>query len=194
MNQLDLAQEIGKRLRAARKAAGYRSATALSAAKHIPMSTYSQHESGKRALNADTLFYYGDLFGISAGWLLTGEGEPYAAHIENADTKTSILSEELFDVANPGQLKMMEQTLQPITSRIAHVDMKLFSEVCLRIAPLFAVHHSALDQRELWDFAIEVYNGIISTSASDQDRLAMIDLSVASLKRGAVKKSLGKTA
>ena len=53
--------EIGLRLKAARKAAAYRTACAFANAHDIPVSTYSQHENGKRVLNADMLLQYSEL-------------------------------------------------------------------------------------------------------------------------------------
>ena len=68
----DLDQEIGSRLRQARKTCGYRSARAFAKEQEIPESTYSQHETGKRSLNPETLLRYCGCLGIEPNWLLTG--------------------------------------------------------------------------------------------------------------------------
>ena len=73
----ELSEQIGQRLRAARKAAHYKSARAFSSQYHIPETTYAQHEAGTRSLNVETLIHYSRLLNISVGWLLTGDGETF---------------------------------------------------------------------------------------------------------------------
>ena len=161
-----LVENIGKRLQAARKAAGYRSATAFTSQHNIPLSTYSQHENGKRALGADMLMQYSQLLGVSPGWLLSGEDA-------SAD------------------LPMMTLDLLPIQAdAIATVDMTLFSQVLLRLVPVVAQYELRISHQDIVEFALDVYNGVIITSAGKEDKLAMVDLSIASLKRGAIKRGL----
>lgn len=73
MTQLD--QQIGRRLRIARKACGYKSARAFATKFDVPESTYSQHETGKRSLSPELLLFYSNSLGIDAGWLVTGPDE-----------------------------------------------------------------------------------------------------------------------
>ena len=68
----DLDQEIGKRLRKARKLRGYKSARAFAIEHKIPESTYSQHETGKRSLNPEIVLRYCECLAIDTGWLLSG--------------------------------------------------------------------------------------------------------------------------
>jgi len=70
MSLLD--QEIGNRLRGARKSFGCRSAREFAIKHGIPESTYSQHETGKRSLSPDTLMRYCKWLDIDPGWLLSG--------------------------------------------------------------------------------------------------------------------------
>ncbi len=177
--------EIGLRLKAARKAAAYRTACAFANAHDIPVSTYSQHENGKRVLNADMLLQYSELLSISPGWLLSGVGEPYMDGVGVVEKK-DIIERELYSL----DAKMLPSTtMAPIENDIAWVDMKLFNEVLLRFVPLLQDTTLCFDTSELMSFATEVYNGVIMTSAKQSDKLAMIDLSITSLKRGALKQS-----
>lgn len=75
---MTIAQQIGRRLRLARKACGYKSARAFATKYNIPESTYSQHETGKRALGPELLIFYSQCLGIEPGWLLTGPDEQIA--------------------------------------------------------------------------------------------------------------------
>lgn len=67
-----LNEQIGLRLKAARKAANFKTAREFSCHYHIPETTFAQHEAGKRALKVETLIYYCRILGIDPGWLLTG--------------------------------------------------------------------------------------------------------------------------
>jgi transcriptional regulator with XRE-family HTH domain len=181
----ELVSNVGKRIRAARKAAGYRSATAFSKDKSIPLSTYSQHENGRRVLSIDILIQYADLFHVSAAWLLTGDGEPFDLH-ENVQRR-AVIDDELYQMKPGSSDDVLPETISPIQTDVGVIDMSLYKEVLLHIAPLFRDDSLDITERELIDFSIEVYNGIVITTAGEQDKLAMIDLSIASLKRGVAK-------
>lgn len=179
-----ISEQIGTRLRAARKAAGYKSAKIFASQHGIAESTYSQHETGKRTLNADMLFQYSNIFGISPGWLLTGEGAPYSLHDRH---KEQILYQELQDLKNYSNFS----NIPPIQGKIALVDMDLLTEVLREIAPMFSDSEIHLTCEELIEFCIDIYNSVITTTSNKEDRKSIIELSVSSLKRG-IKKNKGK--
>jgi transcriptional regulator with XRE-family HTH domain len=80
-----LTEEMGLRLRSARRAAGYKSARAFAIQHGISQSTYSQHETGKRSLVSKALLRYCQLFRISPAWLLTGKAEHSIIETAEAD-------------------------------------------------------------------------------------------------------------
>lgn len=80
-----LLQEIGARLRFARKIAGYSSARCFAVQHSIPESTYSQHETGKRALSIEMLLHYSQLLKTNPNWLLTGMGDAHNQDYQNTD-------------------------------------------------------------------------------------------------------------
>jgi hypothetical protein len=65
----------GERLKHARKTAGYKSAAAAARALEIPEVTYRSHENGSRGIDGPTAKAYGEFFGASWSWLLTGVGD-----------------------------------------------------------------------------------------------------------------------
>ncbi len=182
------AMDIGLRLKAARKAASYKTACAFAKQHNIPISTYSQHENGKRVLNADILLQYGELLNVSPGWILSGMGDPYVDNKncpeKSIPSKQDLIARELFTLDKKSSA---ERSLSPIETDIAWVDMHLFNEVLLRFVPLLRDVDLRIEEEELMVFATEVYNGVVMTSAAYVDKLAMIDLSIMSLKRGALK-------
>lgn len=69
---MDIQEEIAARLRKARIAKGYPSATAAAEAFGWNLSTYTQHENGKRGFKFQTAMRYAQAFGCGAVWLMTG--------------------------------------------------------------------------------------------------------------------------
>jgi hypothetical protein len=65
---------IAKRLRLARGAAGYRTAADFAHTHDLEESTYRHHENGIRTPKIPTVERYAGLMGVSAAWILTGEG------------------------------------------------------------------------------------------------------------------------
>jgi phage repressor protein C with HTH and peptisase S24 domain len=66
---------MGERLRYAREKAGFGSAMAAAKRFNWPPSTYGAHENGQNGFPVESAERYGRAFGVSTGWLLTGEGE-----------------------------------------------------------------------------------------------------------------------
>lgn len=65
-------QTIGRRLRAARLRAGYRSAQVAAAAQGWPVATYRAHENGGRKVPDEMLNEYAKAYKVSLAWLNTG--------------------------------------------------------------------------------------------------------------------------
>lgn len=63
------------RLKEAREARGYSSASDAARAFGWAISTYSGHENGSRGIKPKAAASYARALGVSAGWLLTGEGK-----------------------------------------------------------------------------------------------------------------------
>lgn len=80
-----LNQDIGSRLRHARRLYGYRSARSFAQLHDIPESTYSQHETGKRALSPELIVFYCRIFNIDPTWLLMGKTRECNIHTASND-------------------------------------------------------------------------------------------------------------
>jgi hypothetical protein len=73
----EVRRQAGERLRQARIAAGYGEQIDFYEAFAIPQGTYANHEGGLRGMDLPTAQAYADkLENVSAGWILTGEGDP----------------------------------------------------------------------------------------------------------------------
>ncbi len=79
----DPAASSGRRLRLARRLAGFRSTTAAAKATGLMRTTLSAHETGQNSVSDKMARLYGEAFGVSAQWLTTGKlPSGYAPEIE----------------------------------------------------------------------------------------------------------------
>ena len=106
---------IGTRIRAARKAAGFQTAKSFLKKYKFPASTFSQHESGARVPDDETLEYYSKLFEVNLNWLKTGKGLPHAKPTSN---QKKILGEELINITKPAPTQFNEELLAKILTRL----------------------------------------------------------------------------
>ena len=176
-----LSEQIGLRLRSARRAANFKSARTFAFQYNIPESTYSQHETGKRSLSPEMLLRYSDLLNVDPSWLLTGEGSPNQDQVKQEMTSPEI--QNLKDY-----LDGSVNTIPPIKDRIALVDMDLFIDVLRAIAVTFSNDKIRVGYEELLEFCIEVYNDVVTSAVNGRNRNSLINLSIFSLKRGINKK------
>lgn len=69
-------QALGARIKAAMKAAGFKTAKEFCEKYDIPYLTFAQHTQGRRHPTSDFLKLYSEAFGVTAHWIETGEGSP----------------------------------------------------------------------------------------------------------------------
>lgn len=87
-------KEIGNRLKAARKAAGFLSATEAATALGMNYRTYAGHENGNRGISRNTLELYAKRFGVTTDWLLSGRKDAAGNHYKRKiDEKLSFIME-----------------------------------------------------------------------------------------------------
>ena len=80
-------KEIGNRLKAARKAAGFLSAIDAAAAQKISYPTYVAHENGTRGISGKMLELYAKRFGVTTDWLLSGRKDAVGNRYKEKSTK-----------------------------------------------------------------------------------------------------------
>lgn len=87
-------KEIGNRLKAARKAAGFLSAIDAAAALDINYRTYIGHENGNRGISRNSLELYAKRFGVTTDWLLSGrKGSVTNRYKRKIDEKLNFIME-----------------------------------------------------------------------------------------------------
>jgi hypothetical protein len=186
-------QQMALRLKIARQSAGYKTAVEAAHAFGIPQGAYFQHENGRRNINAEQLIDYGQKFGVSPHWLLTGEGHPCPK--DKAERKAAI-DKAVASFQNSGQLPA--STYPPLAEQDASalVDMPLFREILT--AALSEVMQQRLDihSEALFSFCIDIYNNVAFSKEDKETRRKMIQLSIHSMLMGSkvIKKMLASEA
>lgn len=119
---------LGARLRVARKASGYRTAKAFILKHKIPASTYSQHESGARMPDEETLKFYSKKLGINFDWLRTGQGNPYK---DLTNDKKNVIQEESLLVRSQKEDKVNQPLLIFLLKKMMEIKHSLKSELSI---------------------------------------------------------------
>ncbi|MER9691967.1 LexA family transcriptional regulator [Mesorhizobium sp. M0179] len=112
------------RLRSARIAAGFKSATKAADKLKVPLGTYAGHENGSRDFDIDTAAMYASAFGVQLVWLMMGEGprrssgeEPERIPLDQWDPAEPEIDSHIdsSQVGNDEGVLSGEQTYQPKT-------------------------------------------------------------------------------
>jgi transcriptional regulator with XRE-family HTH domain len=100
--------KLGARLRAARKAAGFKTSKEFIKKYKVPASTYSQHESGARSPDDETIKFYSKALTVNLEWLKNGSGQPFS---RSTATQKNVMDEELLDISDKATNKTLDQKL-----------------------------------------------------------------------------------
>lgn len=104
---------MGDRLRHAREAAGYKTATAAVEHFNWPNSTYRAHENGQNNFSPAVAKIYANAYGVSAAWLLLDDANKIQARSTRAtkhkhDCAESIQSAALLLKSDPNNLALID--------------------------------------------------------------------------------------
>ncbi len=157
----DLDQQIGNRLRKARKLRGYKSARAFAIEQQIPESTYSQHETGKRSLSPETVLRYCECLRVEPGWLLTGREASPDLLLVNETVPEATLNASVRQASN----QQTDNTSAKITDDLVFINMDVFRNVLGKaIHKFLETDARGINVEELIKYCFGVYNGIVTRS------------------------------
>lgn len=177
MSKLD---ETHTRLKTARMAAGYRTATIFCEKNQIPVSTYNMHETGKRKISAEIAENYASIFNINAAWLLTGAGEPYPESSNEPDS--GITEAEYLKLLNySGNYKIPTNPPTPLSSQ--PINAALFCKIFNEIIQILNELNTSLDIKYACHYATEIYEDILETSQVYEEQLTMLNLAITIFKK-----------
>lgn len=178
---IDITKNIAARLKIARSASGFKTSKEFAERHNIALSTYCQHETGKRPLSIEQLYTYAALTYVEPIWLLTGEGNPCST-LENKQMEQKILQAQE-KLGGSGALPAVPIPLIADQDRFSYVNMQLFRIIILEIAPL--LKQITDDQvTEAMDFCFDLYNRIITLDARDEERIKVIKIGLKSFFDG----------
>ncbi|MDP3562423.1 MAG: helix-turn-helix transcriptional regulator [Legionellaceae bacterium] len=167
--------ETHTRLKTARIAAGYRTATNFCEKNHVPISTYNMHETGKRKFSADIAENYASILNINAAWLITGEGNPYPGSLNEPDS--NLTEAEYLKLLNySGNYKIPVTPPTPLISQ--PINAVLFCKIFNEIVQALNEFNTSLDIKYACHYATEIYEDILETSQVYEDQLTMLNLAI----------------
>ena len=161
---------FGARLRAARKAAGFKTSLSFTRKYKIPQSTYSQHESGTRNPDEQTMKNYSKCLGVHYEWLNNGEGLPYT---KMKETQKTVMQEELLDI------KPMSKYTQLV--EIAHQE--LLVQILDELLRFNEKHKHKLAISKIVSDAVALYQDVVSSGENKQAQLKMVMPALNAYKR-----------
>jgi transcriptional regulator with XRE-family HTH domain len=170
---IQLTEDIAKRVRAARKAAGYKSAKEFANKYEIPLSTYSQHETGKRSINAELIINYSSYFTINPCWLLTGNGEPFFDEDQNQKEKKAIIERETFSISHK---------VNDDNAKYNQVELGLMRKIFLAAEHLFADKSLNVSYTGLVNHCFEIYETVSTLAADKEEKEKIIHLTLSAIK------------
>ncbi len=158
------------RLKAARKAAGFKTLKEFVEAHKIPPSTYSQHETGRRMPNDEFLQRYAKLLQVNLNWLKLGKGDPYTSKQETINNK-NILQEELLDLSE------WKSAITPT----AIIQESLLAEILKQLLESHTT--TALSVKTIANAAAGIYADIVSVEPSPAMQIKLVRTAVLAFKR-----------
>lgn len=166
MTSLD---NIPKRLKLARKANGFKTAKKFASEFVIPLSTYSQHENGKRSLNIENLINYAQKLKVTPCWLLTGQG--YPCESESDETLEKRILE--IQVESKEEICSNEVPLISFQRKYSLLEISLLKKIMQEFIPFYK---KLPDYRMLdaIDFCFELYNRVVLINGSEEERTKLI--------------------
>ena len=169
------------RLKTARMAAGFKTATEFCEKFNIPISTYNMHETGKRKIMSAVAEKYSELLGINPAWLITGIGSPYSS--ENIQDTSDLTENEYLELLNySGNKKIFKQPIHS-TETLGNINPTLFSKIIIEIIDTLKSYNILTDLNFVTHHAVEIYKDIIQATNTPKDQLTMVSLAITIFKR-----------
>jgi len=169
------------RLKTARMAGGFKTATEFCQKFNIPISTYNMHETGRRKISPDVAEKYSELLGINAAWLITGIGTPFPNE-DNLEDTSNLTESEYLELLNYKGNKKISNAINTVET-IGNFHPILFSKIIIEILPILKIYNIPADLNFIAHNAIEIYKDITQATESLKDQLTMVSLAITIFKR-----------
>ncbi|KTD04518.1 Helix-turn-helix domain protein [Legionella geestiana] len=177
----ELVLEVAERLKIARLANLFKTAKEFAIHHSIPVTTYAQHESGKRALGIESLFSYAEMLGVDPAWLLTGRSPAVT------DLDKDLLEGRIFErqerALYSGNTHVGNMFFIDENKKFSTINITLLRNILAQICLLYTQvpGHNVMN---LIDFSFDLYNKIIGINGNESEKNMLISLSVSSFLKG----------
>lgn len=142
---------LGARIKAAMKASGFKTAKEFCEKYNVPYLTFAQHMQGRRNPTPNFLKTYSKAFGITIGWLETGEGSP----LPQSNLMGSKKKEKIKEVFETEMNKFQFQTNLMI-------NIELLTYILEEVIKLKDKYH--LSEKKCANISANLYAQIIKTT------------------------------
>ncbi|MCK4869950.1 MAG: helix-turn-helix transcriptional regulator [Gammaproteobacteria bacterium] len=193
---------LGTRIRAARKALGYKTGRDFQRKLgFVERSLYYQWEIGRRIPSEEALKKISKICNVNYEWLVTGKGSPYkGVKISSSDAqkKEALISYEILsqNIAIPkkGMSTKVRNAIVSYAEKVEpkgeeqevvyiHIDEKLMTAIFTQLIKNFEETNKGIDSAKLSKFASQIYADIVSSERDSRLRHKMIKTVLATYKR-----------
>jgi len=158
--------DVAKRLKLSRQRAGYRSAREFAMKFGFKVTTYAQHESGKRAISIENAKMYSKLLNLHPAWLMTGvDYAPGATDGSLAD----------------GQEMPLGHVQGPFYQYLAPVSESFLTEVMQKVYEAFYRAPVSEELKKVLQVSLKIYSNIVPTSRDANAQQQMLRVAIDSL-------------
>lgn len=171
---------ISKRLKISRIANGYKTAKEFAVQHSIPNTTYSQHESGKRALSVENLCNYAEILNIEPSWLILGYGDPCNHKKSNLE---SIILEIQDKMVSTGEINLPPVPLIEKDKKLSFINIDLLQQILNELLPLL----KTIPNKHIKDavsFCFDLYNKLIAVQSEGEEKKKLIKICIDSFFHG----------
>ncbi len=159
MKQRDRA--LGARIKAAMKAAGYKTAREFCEKLNIPYLTFAQHTQGRRNPTDAFLKKYSKTFGVTVTWLKTGEGNPLLHTGSEKKEKRNKIKTALQNEINKSQFQIEHM-----------INVELLSTILVAVAKLKKKY--PLNEKKCANITANLYAQVIQTTTEKDLQKKMV--------------------
>lgn len=166
-------KEITERLKIARITAGYKSSRAFAIQNSFPEVSYTQHETNKRKMTAESAVEYSKSLDVNVAWVLTGQGYPSALKKRNKE-----IIEYIFAHRAEADLAVSLPNINK--GEICSIDVDTLNEILTDIINTSIKNKLDINCSDLLDFTYKLYNNVCTT-LDLASRRKMIEIATESL-------------
>lgn len=189
---------LGARMKAVRKALGYKKSADFQKALNFSATVYYQWELGRRKPDETALKKISTRCKINYEWLKTGAGSPFTGTKVKSKEKEAIISYELLTNKLAEKRKPIPSKLQKSIISYAevekaatsaqniiyiHIKEELMAKILTELIQTFEDCNKLLDTKLLSKFASQIYADILSTEQDPKLQQHMIKPMAATYKR-----------